>query len=250
MNISVPTGQGTFLCGLLLTSMACTEPTGPPDCDSTDDASCFRGVYRSLTGARVADVETCAPELDGIDCVVSDENGSWKMPGLPLDSDVVLTSTHADSVPALFPQTTTMDWYDWYKTPIPNWIMESHASRLGVELDPDRGHLLFIAWEGLNIDGIDTDPVEGVQATLCPEVDLLFYANSVGLVSEDATATSSLGQGGVINLEPGVYEISLDSPDGPCTEQMFHWEMTEEGTIPVPIRAGFTTAIDVMCPAP
>ena len=92
-----------------------------------------------MTGARVADVETCAPELDGIDCVVSDENGSWKMPGLPLDSDIVLTSTHADSVPALFPQTTTMDWYDWYKTPIPNWIMENHASRLGVELDQRGG---------------------------------------------------------------------------------------------------------------
>jgi hypothetical protein len=143
-----------------------------------------------------------------------------------------------------------MDWYDWYKTPIPSWIMESHASRLGVELDPDRGHLLFIAWEGLNLDGIDTDPVEGVEAEICPESDLLFYANSVGLVSEDATSTSGLGQGGVLNLEPGTHELKLSSPEGSCTESMFHWEMGEEGTIPVPIRAGFTTAIDVIFPVP
>ena len=234
---------------ITLLGVGCSSPP-PPSCEDTEDTVCFRGVYRSLTGSRVEGIETCAPELEGIDCVLSDADGTWKMPGLPLDTDVFLTSTHADYVPALFPQTTSMDWYDWYKTPIPSWIMDSHASRLGVELDPDRGHLLFIAWEGLNIDGIDTDPVEGVQAELCPESELLFYANSVGLVSEDATSTSSLGQGGVLNLEPGTHELRLSSAAGPCTEPMFHWEMREDGTIPVPIRAGFTTAIDVICPVP
>ena len=236
---------------LLLTglSLACSEAPAPA-CEEIDGYACFRGVYRSLTHARVPGIVTCAPEVEGIECVTSDDEGTWKMPGLPDDSDVFLTSTHDDYVPALFPQSTSMDWYDWYKTPIPTWIMESHASRLGLELNPERGHLLFIAWEGLNIDGVDTEPVEGVEAQICPESDLLFYANSVGLVSEDATATSSLGQGGVLNLEPGTHELKLSTAAGPCTEAMFHWEMADDGTIPVPIRAGFTTAIDVICPIP
>ena len=235
--------------GGVVLSMACSD-VPPPTCEDTDNSACFRGVYRSLTGRRVEGIETCAPELDGIECATSDSDGTWKIPGLPTDTDVFLTSTHEDYVPALFPQHTSMDWYDWYKTPIPNWIMDNHATRLGVELDPNRGHLLFIAWEGLNIDGVDTDPVEGVQAELCTESDLLFYANSVGLVSEDAIATSGLGQGGVLNLEPGTHHIQLSSTEGPCTEAMFHWQMDEEGRIPIPIRAGFTTAIDVICPVP
>ena len=235
--------------GWVAVTLACSE-TPPPTCEDTEDSACFRGAYRSLTGSRVEGIETCAPEVAGIECVTSDSNGTWKIPGLPMDSDVFLTSTHDDYVPALFPQHTSMDWYDWYKTPSPTWIMESHASRLGVELDPARGNLLFIAWEGLNIDGIDTEPVAGVQAELCTDSQLLFYANSVGLVSEEATSTSGLGQGGVLNLEPGTHHIQLTSHDGPCTEPMFHWQMDEEGRIPVPIRAGFTTAIDVICPVP
>ena len=155
--------------GGVVLSMACSD-VPPPTCEDTDNAACFRGVYRSLTGSRVEEIETCAPEVDGIECVTSDSDGTWKIPGLPTDTDVFLTSTHEDYVPALFPQHTSMDWYDWYKTPIPNWIMDNHATRLGVGVDPMRGHLLFIAWEGLNIDGVDTDPVEGVQAELCTGV--------------------------------------------------------------------------------
>lgn len=241
------TGLTLGLMPLWITSCGGAGPA--PECETGEDSACFRGIYRSLTGSRVSDVETCAPELDSVSCVTSDSDGAWQIPGLPTDRDVLLTSTHPDYVSALFPQNTSMDWYDWYKTPVPLWIMDSHASRLGVELDESRGHLLFIAWEGLNIDGVDTDPVEGVEAVICPDSEWLFYANSLGLVSEDAQATSSLGQGGVLNLEPGTHQIQLTSPAGPCgVESMFHWAADDEGLISVPIRAGYTTAIDVICP--
>ena len=125
----------------------------PPHCANDTETACFTGVYRTLLGGRVEGVLTCPLELDGIGCATSDADGVWQIPGLPLDSNVLFTATHAEYVPVLYPQHTSMDWYDWYKTAVPPWVMESNADRLGASLQADRGHLLFIAWEGLNIDG-------------------------------------------------------------------------------------------------
>ena len=131
---------------------------------------------------------------------------------------------------------------------IPLWVMESNASRLDVEPDASKGNLLFLVWEGLNIDGIDTRNVSDVTARIEPSSPLLFYTDGLGLASESAQATSGAGSGGVLNLDPGSYSLTLQSPAGACTEQMFHYAFQEDGSIPVPIRAGFTTAMDVMCP--
>jgi hypothetical protein len=233
---------------MLLMLLACADPL-PPDCENDTETACFSGVYRTLLGGRVEGVLTCPLELDGIGCVTSDADGGWQIPGLPLESNVLFTATHEEYVPVLYPQHTSMDWYDWYKTAVPPWVMESNAERLGASLQDDRGHLLFIAWEGLNIDGEDTPPVEGVSARLSTDA-LLFYANGLGLADDGATATGALGQGGAINLPEGTYDLVLTAPAGPCVEHSFSWQMAEEGSIPVPIRAGYTTAIDVICPVP
>ena len=226
--------------------LACAEPP-PPDCEGDTKTACFTGVFRSLVGGRTEGVQTCAPELPDIPCVTSDSDGGWKMPGLPLDSDVLLTTTHDGEVSVAYPQHSSMAWYDWYKTQVPEWVMESNADRLDTSLDPETGHLLFMVWQGLNIDGVDTDTVEGVQAAITPSARI-FYTNSFGLVDTDADTTGGLGQGGAINLEPGVYSLRLDSPAGPCVEHSFSWQFSDDGSIPVPIKAGFTTAIDVICP--
>ena len=63
---------------------------------------------------------------------------------------------------------------------------------------------------------------------------------------DEATATGSLGQGGAINLPEGTHDLVLTAPAGPCAAHSFSWQMAEDGTIPVPIRAGYTTAIDII----
>jgi len=231
---------------MLLMLLACADAS-LSNCAAATETACFTGVYRTILGARVDGVSTCAPELDDIDCVTSDVDGGWKMPGLPLESDVLITAEHPDYVPVVYPQSTDMAWYDWYKTAVPPWVMQSNADRLEQTLDDDLGHLLFIAWEGLNIDGEDTPMVEGVSAILSADAEI-FYANDFGLADTDAVATGSLGQGGAINIPEGVYDLNLTAEAGPCVERSFSWQMADDGTIPVPIRAGFTTAIDVICP--
>ena len=238
----------SLLLLLSASGLSACSTVPPPTCEEPAGTACFRGVYRTLVGGRVEGVVTCAPELDDIDCVVSDEDGTWKMPGLPADTDVLITSTHESSLPVVYPQHSSMAWYDWYKTAVPEWVMESNADRLDASLDPERGHLLFLVWEGLNIDGEDTPNVPGVQGSLSDASARIFYTNNLGLVDSEATETGSLGQGGVLNLEPGTYTLTLTAPAGPCVEHSFSWQMDDSGNIPVPIRAGFTTAIDVICP--
>lgn len=222
----------------------------PPTCEDTEVAACFTGAFRTLLGERAAGVEVCTPDLPDLACVVSDADGTWQLPGLPRDADVTVTTRFGDAVDTVFPQNTSMDWYAWFKVMVPRSIMNTNASNLGVDLDPERGNILFIVWEGLNIDGVDTARVPDVTAQVVEDrgAGAVFYANAVGLASRTAVATTANGSGGVLNLEPGVWTLAFDAPGGPCDTPMFHWASTGPGRIPVPVRAGMTTAIDVMCP--
>lgn len=218
-----------------------------PTCAEPAGTACFRGVFRTLVGQPVEDVEVCAPDFNDIACTRSDQNGGWKMPGLPIDTDVVITATHPDMVPTLFAQNTSMSWYEWYKVAVPPDLADKNAERLGLSARADRGNVLFLTWEGLNIDGNDTDNVSDVTA----EVDgggALFYGNALTLADPDLNATSGSGSGGLVNVPPGTIDLKLRAPAGRCAhEPMFHFA-AQDGWIPVPVRAGWNTALDVMCP--
>ena len=228
--------------------LACQGSLSVPDCDDSTDTACFRGVFRTLLGSPVEEVEICAPDFPELGCVLSDAEGGWKLPGFPLESNVHLTATHPDYVPSLFPQHTSMAWYHWYKVAIPLSVMQTNANQLDVQLESSKGQLLFLVWEGLNIDGVDTENVADVRATVAGSVEHLFYGNALNLASAGLSATSGSGSGGVLNALPGELSLQLEGPAGPCAqEHMFHYQ-AEDGMIPIPIRAGFTTAIDVICP--
>jgi hypothetical protein len=131
---------------------------------------------------------------------------------------------------------------------VSSWVMNQHAGRLDSELDPDRGHLLFLLWEGLNLDGVDTPRVSGATAVVEPGD--VFYADAVGLASASATATTASGSGGALNVAPGTVELDLEAPAGPCDEHSFSWAWTPGEPMTLPILAGFVTAVDVVCPVP
>lgn len=234
---------------LLLSLLGCrTEPREAPPCgeDGAEDA-CFSGAFRTLVGDPVEGIALCPDELD-LACVSTDTDGQWRIEGLPLDADVALRAEHPDFTPTLFPQATSMEWYAWFKVAVPPFVLNTHASRLDTELDPGRGHLLFLTWEGLNIGGIDTPNVPDVTAELVDTTGDVFYGDALGFASATATATSGSGAGGALNLEPGVARVRLTAPAGACGEQMFHWATEDDGVIPAPIVPGFVTAIDVQCP--
>ncbi len=220
----------------------------PPTCTPEADTACFVGAFRSLLGQPMDSVEVCTPDLPDVPCTTTGPDGTWRLPGLPRDTDVVVTASHEGTVETVFPQSTTLDWYDWYKVMVPLSIMNTNASNVGATLDPARGNILFIVWEGLNLDGVDTARVPDVTVRSLSGEGAVFYSSSIGLASAKAEATTSNGSGGVLNLTPGVHELEFTAPGGPCSEPMFHWSYTSPNVIPVPVLAGHTTAIDVLCP--
>ena len=233
---------------IFIALFSCASDVKAPSCDSSDDGACFKGVFRTLLGQPVQDVEVCVLDDLEIPCVTSDELGQWKIPGLPLDTNIVITAEHPDYVSSLFGQHTSMAWYDWYKVAIPKSIMSTNANRLDIELDNSKGNILFLTWEGLNIDGIDTPNIPDVVVSNASEYDNVFYGDALGLASTNLEATSGSGAGGILNLSEGTHYLQLGGPDGDCAqESMFHFKPEDEG-IPVPIVAGFTSAIDVICP--
>jgi hypothetical protein len=227
--------------------LCCAQPE-PPTCEDTEDHACFRGAFRTLLGGAVEGMKLCTPDLPNVPCVTTGEDGTWKIPGLPKDTDVLVTSEHPDFVPTVFPQNTAYDWYEWYKVALPSWIMDENAKNLDLEVETDKGHLIFLVWEGRNIDGVDTPLVEEVIATLSPTSPNLFYANAFNLANDSMTETGSSGSGGAVNITPGTIDLSLEAPEGTCTEHSFSYAFNEDGSIPIPIKAGYTTAVDVICP--
>ena len=231
---------------LCLLVAGCAKPP-PPTCEDSTETACFKGVFSGLLGARMEGVEVCAPELEEIPCVTSDADGGWKMPGLPLDSDVIVTATTEDTFPTLFAQTTSLAWYDWYKVLLTTGLVQTQADRIDSSLDPGKGHIIFLVWEGLNIAGVNTPKISDVVVTVTSGEGEVFYGNSLGLASPDATETTGDGSGGVLNLSPGVHELQFDAPGGPCSHS-FSWDFADGEPVPVPIEAGFATGIDVVCP--
>lgn len=225
---------------------ACTLAT-PPPCDEVSETACFAGAMRGLLGERMADVEVCAPDYSDIACVLTDDEGTWRLEGFPRDTDVVVTATAENMIDTLFPQTTSMDWLDWYKVMVPESIVASNARTVGAELDPSMGHMFFVVFDDVSVDGTEPKRISNVTVTVEGELGTVFYANALGLAAAGRTETSSNGSGGVLNLPVGIHRVTFRHEGRVCNQQSFHF--TPEGeAIPVPIRAGFTSAIDVMCP--
>ena len=238
-----------FILGsTLLLTISCGDPISAPDCENDIDTACFKGVFRTLLGQPVEGVQLCVYGSDSIPCTQTDVSGQWKIPGLPMDEDIAITAEHEEYVSSLFGQHTSMDWYDWYKVAIPKSIMNTNANRLDVDLDSTKGHILFLTWEGLNIDGIDTPNVEGVQLANADSFEYAFYGDALGLAADNLTETSGSGSGGVLNLSEGIHTLSFKGITGDCVDtHMFHYKPIADG-VPVPVIPGFTTAIDIICP--
>ena len=243
--------QALLFVVLLAVLPGCVQqPREAPTCEDTSEFACFRGAFRTLVGDPVPDLELCPRDLPDVPCATTNAEGQWQIPGLPRDSNLAVFAEHPEYTPTLFPQASAMDWYAWFKVAVPPFVLNTHANRLDVELDPERGHLLFLTWEGLNIDGVDTPNVPDVTAELIDTDGSIFYGDGLGLATTTESATTGSGAGGALNLAPGTARVRLQGPGGVCGESMFHWAPEADGVIPVPIEPGFVTAIDVMCPTP
>jgi len=236
---------------ILLLALACDDPT-PPACDAVDDDyACFRGNFITLLQAGLEGVEVCVPELEDVDCTLTDDEGGFVLAGLPRDTDLVVTATLEDTVPTAFPQNSAHEARNFVATLYDASFAELNAERMGTVYDPEASHLAFTLFHYAREPGGEELPphTEGVSFTLEPDQGVPYYMNGLFLADDDLTATSGSGFAGVVNVEPGDYELSLDNPGGPCGgEHYFSYAFDEGDPVPMPALEGFTTYVDVVCP--
>lgn len=238
---------------LLLLALACDDPQ-PPVCDAAeDDYACFRGNFITLLQRGIPDVEVCVLDVDGVDCVTTDDDGGFVLAGLPQDTDLVVTATLDGMVPTALLQNSADEARNFVATLYDVSFAELNAERMGTVYDPAAAHLAFTVFHYAREPGGETLPphTEDVTFAISPEGGVPYFMNGLFLADDGLQGTSSSGFAGAVNLDPGDYSLSLDNPGGPCgTEHYFSFDFAVGEPVPFVGVAGFTSYMDLVCPPP
>ncbi len=234
-----------------LLALACQAPESPSCEASTDQFACFRGNFVTLLQQGISGVEVCVPDVEGVDCQVTDDEGAFVLSGLPMDTDLVVTATLEEMVPTAFLQNTAAEARNFVATLYDESFVELNAERMGAVFDPDAAHLAFSVFQYARTpEGDELPPrTEDVSFSIVPEEGIPYYMNGLFLADDELSSTSSSGFAGVLNLVPGDYEVFLDNPGGPCgTEHYFSFSFEEGEPVPFVGLEGFTSYVDLVCP--
>jgi len=90
--------------------------------------------------------------------------------------------------------------------------------------------------------------LEGATLDLDNATGKPFYVDEEGRLSLGLTATTSYGQGGFVEVTPGVYEVKLGGTARSCVPTGAWPDV--ENSIRVPVREGHLTIASVLCVRP
>ena len=184
-------------------------------------------------------VQVCVFESD-IPCVNS-VNGAVTLPGVPGFSQLYLQFTQSEYFPTIAAYETTDEDFDWDVVLADNATVDFQATLIGEEVDPLAGQVAFGT-----LDPATDEGVAGVSVTFSADTGLLVFSSDLGLPDPSRTETSANGAGVIVNVDPGVYTLTLDYPGGSCTPYL-GWEADGPGTISVRVVAGVATSVSAWC---
>ncbi len=223
----------------LLALIACQGAYDGP-APSGDGAAVYGRVV-GILGSGLADVQVCADDLD-LDCVFSEKDGDFLLEGLPEDSDVLIRMSKDDHMDTLYHHNTGLD-QEWRKTLMSDFIMNSMVNKADLELNPDKGHAMFILWSGPDYEQFDR--VAGVQFTSSMP-GKTFYQASGGLPDLDLNETSKSGSGGVFNVSPGPIALHFSGGGVTCRPWFSH-DFAPGDPVPMTTKPGLASYIDLVC---
>ncbi len=226
----------------LIGVMACHGGLPEPSSDSPY----IRGTFRNLLGAGLEDVQVCVEESSEA-CTVTDSHGDFIVAGLPQAADVSVRVQREGFYPTLLLHHSTDSEPAWDKKLLTDGMMQTIANRTDEALQPGRGHFSFMVHQAHFSQG-QVQQTAGISISIEPETDQpAYYLNSLQLPDRDLDATVGSGGGGLLNLEPGDYQVTFHGANGPCS-RIISWDFQPGSPVPVRIEADRGTYIDVLCP--
>jgi len=215
------------------------------------------GWFDTLGGTEcgLAGVRICQKGTDT--CTESDQAGQFVLAGLPEDQDLEVTFEKPGSLKVLrFVHTGA--------TPIPlrQTRLMTHEpalqlfARVGVVIDPNRGHLVGIPIApGEGIGGFVLP--DGVTMTLKPSGPRPLY--NLGSESPNGLSSDELdpalestrygGWGSFVNVEPGDYAVRFERNGAGCTQALpgYGYGADSDGNIRVKVVAGYSGSLAAFC---
>ena len=203
---------------------------------TTTEAQSLSPIGPALEGVRLC-------EADTTNCATTDSDGMASIE-LPADEEVSYTLEKDGYAPYLVADVT--DDALFQNGP---WAMYSDAlieellGELGVA-SPMGGQLILRAVSGSVIEGIAGITFELVDETATP-----FYNQQDWTPSFDLTATTSIGQGGFVELATGEYQVEYGGTAANCSVQI-GWPGDAAGRVEVPVRVGHISFGTMVCDEP
>ncbi len=248
---------GFLLASVLLGVVGCDDDkpaaTGPDggdagggtcrDIDAGEDpadASIQRGPLNITGVVQNLELNKERQLYDGIPCVrvcvypghdicgTSDENGNYRIDGVPENSELILSYEHPDYVPTLRMLLTRENNVILLAPSIMGTV--ALARRLAEDYDfiakPGHGSLQFFAMNPamgvLQLQELEGFTVElhDLDGNVFTDHDDITYASADGVPDPRLEQSSRRGVGGIANIPPGNYELVFSHPTLDCTEKL------------------------------
>jgi hypothetical protein len=187
----------------------------------------------------ISGMEVCVHEHSEIPCALTDSSGLFVLAGVPASSELLLSFEKAGYLPVLRTITSGTAPMDIGAIQYPTTVIaDLFAQVVGITIEPEKGHVLSLAFQGAPTTFVGQD---GVSSAMTPASGSgPFYADETGFPDQTLTATSSRGFALFGNVDPGEVEIEMTHPTRACTRYV---QATWAGSTPtasrVPVVAGY-----------
>ena len=203
-------------------------------------------VVEAMAGASfedlppLADAEVCLHDAPEVPCATTGADGSYRLEGLPADSEVALAMRHDGHQGALVPLVIDERPPDVSVALSPQGEIDARNAAGGVTATDATGSVGLVA--------IDGSRVAGVSVTVdAPSVEGPVYVDSAGDPDPALGETSDRGFAFAVALPPGSAEASFSHESLSCDVPALGWPAREGGSVRFPVAAGLETTVAVSC---
>jgi len=214
-----------------------------------EDATVIGTITDFLTGAPVSDASVCVDGPAVGPCTLSDADGSYTLPGAPVDAVIDLQIAGDDLIRIHTPLDTGYG-LSWNSRVLTKAARDALLGAWNIPVLPASqvGDYVMVAYDAETVTDTTYQgvPVSGVTLHLDPEGPQGSVYFDGGVPSPTATETDGLGIAAGLNLSPGTYRATFTHKWATCVAG-HGLQIDADGGVEFTIVAGEVTTISALC---
>ena len=231
----------------VLALAACSSDKSDTKATGTSATVSISGTILDTKQTPLEGVKVCLDTPPGVECATTDAKGKGTLSGIPKSTRIRARVTRADFLSVITHGNT--DDKDIKGAQI-QLLSEADADKafetLKLTKDSSKGHILFATATDVTLE----TKVADVSVSTTTTSGKFVFVNAALGPDDALTATSTAGAGGIVNVDPGNYEMTFSHASKKCVDG-YAWpakKQPEKGvTVQVPVEAGWVTFVAVFC---